>query len=351
MPTDVTIKTFHYNKTKDEFEERTKQKKVGFNDILIRTTHSGVCFTDVHAKESGCGLGHEGIGYVEAVGAAVSKFNIGDRVGWGWLHTSCGNCTTCLTGYRQYCAQSRGFAYSDTDQGAFSSHRVILANFAYHIPEAVKSIDAAPLMCAGASVFEAVDAAGTKPGDRVGVYGLGGLGHMAVLFASKMGSPVTVLSQREDKAVDAFKLGADEFIFPEQPDKSLHSGKTLQTADPAPTEPYRNISTLLITSNEVPDLTPLFPLLARRATIVLMTIQLKPLQLPYMQFILPGHRLIASTEASQENHVRMLEFAAKHGVKPWVQAFGMDAKGIREAFAELETGRMRYRGVLVREGE
>lgn len=258
---------------------------------------------------------------------------------------------TCLTGYRQYCAQSRGFAYSDTDQGAFSSHRVILANFAYHIPEAVKSIDAAPLMCAGASVFEAIDAANAKPGDRVGVYGLGGLGHMAVLFASKMGSPVTVLSQREDKAVDAFKLGADEFIFPEQPDKSLHSGKTLQTADPAPTEPYRNISTLLITSNEVPDLTPLFPLLARRATIVLMTIQLKPLQLPYMQFILPGHRLIASTEASQENHVRMLEFAAKHGVKPWVQAFGMDAKGIREAFAELETGRMKYRGVLVREGE
>lgn len=83
MPAKVTVKTFYYDKEKDGFEERSKEKTVGLNDILIRTTHSGICFTDVHAKESGCGLGHEGIGFVEAVGDAITKFKVGERVGWG----------------------------------------------------------------------------------------------------------------------------------------------------------------------------------------------------------------------------------------------------------------------------
>lgn len=173
---------------------------------------------------------------------------------------------------------------------------------------------------------------------------------MAVTFASKMGSPVTVFSHNNEKLQDSFQLGADEFIVYEQLEFSHHSKDefTSQT-ESGSCEPFGNISTLLITSNEVPDLTPLFPLLARRATIVLMTIQQSPLQIPYLPFILPGHRLIASTEASRESHMRMLEFAAHHNVKPWIEEFDMDAEGIQEAFCRLEEGKMRYRGVLVRE--
>ena len=107
----------------------------------------------------------------------------------------------------------------------------------------------------------------------------------------------------------------------------------------------------LITCNEVPDLEKLLPLLARRATIVLMTIQTQALSIPYMSFVLPGHRLIASTEASRENHMKMLQFAARQRVKPWIEEFPMTAEGIAKAFEKLERGEMRYRGVLVRQME
>lgn len=252
---------------------------------------------------------------------------------------SCGFCKTCVSGYRQYCSLASGFAFSDQDQGAFGDYRVIDADFAYQIPESISSFHAGPFMCAGASVFEALDAAGTKPGHRVGVVGVGGLGHMAILFARAMGCVVTAISQGSGKKNDALALGADEY----------HAAQELATATRSNTLRV-GIDVLLITSNAVPELELLLPLLARRATIVLMTIQQEPLSIPYMPFVLPGHRLISSTEASRENHIRMLEFAARHKLKPWIEAFPMSAEGVAEAFEKLEQGGMRYRGVLVVEG-
>jgi alcohol dehydrogenase (NADP+) len=111
------------------------------------------------------------------------------------------------------------------------------------------------------------------------------------------------------------------------------------------------IDVLLITSNAVRDLQAYFPLLARRATIVLMTIQSDPIEIPYMPFILPGHRLVASTEASHRNHFEMLRFVARHGIEPMVETFGMTIEGAEQAFGKLEKGEMRYRGVLVRDNE
>ncbi|KAK5114235.1 hypothetical protein LTR85_010300 [Meristemomyces frigidus] len=342
------LTTFCFNPDEHIFEPKISRRALGLNDVLIRTMHSGLCATDVHAKGTGCGLGHEGVGIIEAVGQAVTHLQPGERVGWGWLHSSCGNCTTCVTGYRQYCAEARGFAFSDMDQGAFSDYRIIDAAFTYRIPDSISSVDAGPFMCAGASVYEALDAAGTKPDDRVGVVGIGGLGHMAVLFAKAMGCAVTALSSSDSKLDDALKLGADEFRLMND---SSHCYRTKSDGgyefleEPQP----MNINTLLITSSEVPNLEPVMPLLARRATIVLMTIQQQPLSIPYMSFVLPGHKLIASTEASRENHIKMLEFAARHQIKPWIEQFPMTANGIARAFDRLEAGQMRYRGVLVRQ--
>lgn len=337
------LTTFYFDTSTKTFSEKSTTKTLGYNDVLVKTTHSGICFTDVHAKDKQCGLGHEGIGLVVKVGPAVQHLKPGDRVGWGWLHTSCGHCSTCVTGYRQYCSQARGFAFSDLDQGAFSDYRIIDSAFAYAIPRGLASVDAAPLMCAGASVYEALHAAGTTSNDRVGVVGIGGLGHCAILFAKAMGCGVTALSSNGEKMSDAFDLGADEFRelnditwsnkFESEPDE-----------DPRPA----NINILLITSNAVPDLKSILPLLARRATIVLMTIQMDSIEIPYMEFVLPGHRLIASTEASRENHIKMLEFADRKLIEPWTEVFDMTPEGIAEAFDKLESGRMRYRGVLVR---
>lgn len=345
-----TLTTFRYSAEEGKFLQRPTEHTLGPRDVLIRTTHSGLCYTDVHAKHKGCGLGHEGVGTVEQAGPAVTSLRPGDRVGWGWLHTSCGHCRACLSGYRQYCAGASGFAYSDLDQGAFGDRRIIDAEFAYRIPDAIPSVDAGPLMCAGASVYEALDAAGTKPRDRVGVVGVGGLGHMAVLFARAMGCGVTALfaSPRRpsaQKVRDAFALGADEarciseqgLVFPR--DMDGEAGDVSETA----AEP---INVLLVTSNELPDWDKVLPLLDRMATIVLMTIQTEPLKVPYMPFILPGHRIISSTEASKRNHVEMLEFAARNKIRPWTEIFSMTEQGLKEAFDRLESGQMRYRGVL-----
>ncbi|KAF2163095.1 hypothetical protein M409DRAFT_68722 [Zasmidium cellare ATCC 36951] len=337
-----TLNTYCFKNSRNSFAPKTTTKSLGFNDILIKTTHSGICFTDVHAKSKECGLGHEGVGHIVEVGPAVRQLSIGDRVGWGWLHTSCGHCKTCVTGYRQYCSEARGFAFSDLDQGAFGDFRIIDAEFAYKLPNGISSVHAAPLMCAGASVYEALDAAGTKAGDRVGIVGLGGLGHMGVLFARAMACGVTVISNSMTKIPDAWKLGADEFRYADRIG-SVH--RRFGAVD----EPNSmNIDVLLVTSNAVPKLETVLPLLARRATVVLMTIQQESLVVPYMQFVLPGHRLIASTEASRENHIKMLEFADRHQIKPWVEVFDMDATGLKEAFEKLESGNMRYRGVLQR---
>lgn len=340
--TSHALTTYYFDKSSKTFATKTAQKSVGYSDVLIKTTHSGICFTDVHAKEKECGLGHEGVGFIYEVGPAVKHLKVGDRVGWGWLHTSCGHCATCVTGYRQYCSEARGFAFSDLDQGAFSDFRIVDSAFAYKLPEGISSVNAAPLMCAGASVFEALDAAGAKPNDRVGVVGIGGLGHMAILFAKAMGCAVAAISNSHHKIEDAFELGADEFRRAGDLGKSHTSEGIEELPNPM------NINVLLITSNAVPNLETIFPLLARRATIVLMTIQMEPLSIPYMQFVLPGHRMIASTEASRENHIKMLEFADRHQIQPWVETFKMDETGLAEAFKRLESGEMRYRGVAVR---
>ena len=202
-------------------------------------------------------------------------------------------------------------------------------------------------MCAGASTFEALDAAGAGPSDRVGVYGIGGLGHMAIMFAKAMGCAVTAISSNHDKLADALTMGADECRNTEELAKVWRKSDADETASDEPNP--MSIDILLVTSNEAPELDSLLPLLARRATIVLMTIQRKPLSLPYMGFVLPGHKLIASTEASRENHIKMLDFAGRQQIKPWIQEYSMTADGLAEAFTSLESGKMRYRGVLVRE--
>ena len=207
-------------------------------------------------------------------------------------------------------------------------------------------------MCAGASTYEALDAAGTKPGDRVGVVGVGGLGHMGIIFAKAMGCGVTAITSEPSKVLSLFELGADEVRTTD----NLHLSYTQtdgQNSQPQITDLPQpmSIDVLLITSNAIPDLSAYLGLLARRATIVLMTIQQDSISIPYMPFILPGHRLIASTEASHQNHFDMLEFAARHKIEPVVEEFPMTLKGVAAAFERLETGKMRYRGVLVREAE
>ncbi|RYP04854.1 hypothetical protein DL764_004177 [Monosporascus ibericus] len=343
-----TLTTWRYSPSNDDFEPKSADRKLGSKEVLIKTTHSGLCYTDVHAKSKGCGLGHEGIGHIAEIGSEVTTHKVGDRVGWGWLHHSCGNCASCMAGYRQYCADARGFAHGELDQGAFGDYAIWDEAFVYAIPGSVSSVSAGPLMCGGSTVYEALDVAGTKPSESVGVVGIGGLGHMAVLFAKAMGCAVTAFSGRETKKDDAFQLGADFFRTTSTPNTVWRNPKSL-TAASIRSGTDEGINTLLICSNEVPSLEPLLPLLARQATIIPLTIQRTPLVVPFMPFILPGHRIVASIEASRQNHIAMLQFAARNNIQPWVEKFPMNSEGLKGAFRKLETGEMRFRGVLVKE--
>ncbi|KAI5259371.1 GroES-like protein [Aureobasidium subglaciale] len=314
-----TLSTFRYEASLDTFIKKTVERALRPNEIKIQVTHSGVCYTDVHAKDKACGLGHEGVGVVTTIGDNVTSMKLGDRVGWG--------------------------------SGAFADFHIIDADFAYHIPPEIPSWQAGVFMCAGASTFEALDAAGTKPHHRIGVVGLGGLGHMAVLFAKAMGCVVTVFSgsfgRAESKAEDAFKLGADELRTLSDIDTTLRPGRSeYLSAGGNETQSVSLVDVLLVCCNETPDLEKILPFLARRATIVLMSIQQKPLVVPYMPFILPGHKIVALTEASRQNHLAMIQFAARHKISPWVERFPMTEDGLKSAFERLENGEMRFRGVL-----
>jgi D-arabinose 1-dehydrogenase-like Zn-dependent alcohol dehydrogenase len=165
-------------------------------------------------------------------------FNRGDRAGWGFLHNSCGHCDECLVGNEMFCPEGALYGTADTDQGAFASHAVWKAAFIFHIPDAISSSDAAPLMCAGATVFNALYLHNIRPTDRVGIIGIGGLGHLAIQFAAKMGCEVVVFSGTESKKEEARSLGATEFYATKGASK-LEIGKPVKH--------------LLVTTSRLPD--------------------------------------------------------------------------------------------------
>jgi D-arabinose 1-dehydrogenase-like Zn-dependent alcohol dehydrogenase len=193
-------------------EAQTTRPDLTDDQVLIKVTASGLCGTDEHFRHADMGLGHEGVGVVDALGPNVKNLKKGDRVGWGYIHWSCGACNLCLTGRDQYCAKVQRYGEANHDQGSFASHAVWNESHVFRIPDNMTDVEAAPLMCGGATVWTALDAFNIKPTDRVGVMGIGGLGHLAIQFAAKMGCEVVVLSSTESKKEEAMKLGATEFI-------------------------------------------------------------------------------------------------------------------------------------------
>ncbi|KAI9718088.1 MAG: hypothetical protein M1812_004346 [Candelaria pacifica] len=331
---------------------KTSMRKLYPREVLVKTTHSGLCYTDVHAKSSGCGLGHEGVGIVEEVGSAVKNVKLGERVGFGYNYSSCGHCDACLDGYVQYCPEVAPFQFAELDQG-WSSHPpdpsspltnlqlgslgnygIRDEDFVYKIPEAMDSKHAGIFQCAGITVFEGLLAAGVKPTSRVGIVGVGGLGHLAIQYAKAMGASVVVFSTTDSKKEDAFKLGASEFI-------------TTKGVDSLKFENNGGLNALIFTSNEVPDLNPYMSTLAPRATIVPLTVQQKNIEVPFIPMLIPGHRLVFSNGASRKHFTEALEFAARHNIKPWIEEFTLTEEGVNQAFERLMSGKMRYRAVLV----
>lgn len=313
----------------------TKEELTG-DLCLLKVTASGLCGTDSHYRKADMVLGHEGVGIIEKTGPAVKHLKVGDRVGWGYEHDSCGMCQQCLKGTETYCPERKMFGYNDHDQGSFAHGAVWREAFLFKIPDNLPDEAAAPLMCGGATVFQALHFYNTQPTERVGIVGVGGLGHLAIQFAAKMGCDVVVFSGTDSKKDEALKLGATEFI-------ATKGAKELTVSKP--------IDRLLVTTSFLPDWNLFMPVLAPGASIFPLTVADGDFKVPYMPLLAGGHTIQGSIVAPRYVHQRMLDFAAQHQILPITQHYPMTEAGIEEAMDNLDAGKVRYRAVLFPESK
>ena len=277
-------------------------------------------------------LGHEGVGIVESLGPDCKFLKKGDRVGWGYETDACLHCLECLKGEEIFCAKRAMYGYASPDQGSFAEGAVWREAFLHPIPEGLSDEDAAPLQCGGATVFTALQ--GARPTDVIGVMGMGGLGHLAIQFANKMGCRVVCLSGTDSKKEEATRLGARDFL--------AMKDKTADDLKDAP-----KLDRLLVTTSAQPDWKLILPLMKTRSSIYPLSVSEGDFAIPYMPLLANGITIQGSLVATRSVHREMLEFAALHQCKPVVEKFPMTEEGIAEAIGKLESGKIHFRAVLI----
>lgn len=211
-----------------EFDRR----ELGTNDVQLDIAYAGICHSDIHQAREEWGPaifpmvpGHEIAGFVTAIGSGVTKFKVGDKIGVGVFVDSCRKCEACKNGLQQYCAEGMTGTYNQLERdgktpamGGYSNIFVINEDYAVTIPDNLPLDGVAPLLCAGITLYSPLKNWNAGPGKKVGVMGLGGLGHMGVKFAHAMGAEVTVFSHSESKRADALAMGADHFVVTKDPE-------------------------------------------------------------------------------------------------------------------------------------
>ena len=314
------------------------------NDVALDILYCGVCHTDIHMARNDWGMsifpvvpGHEIVGRVTAVGSAVKKFKIGDTVAVGCLVDSCQTCDQCKKGEEQLCRNGMTLTYSGRDritqevtQGGYSGNIVVREEFVLTVPKGLDLARAAPLLCAGITTYSPLRTWKAGPGSRVGVVGLGGLGHMAVKFAAGMGANVTVLSRTADKQADALSLGASRLLISSDPEamKKAASGFDLIID----TIPVRH------------DLNPYIPLLDVDGTLVIVG-HIGPVDEIVTAGLMFGRRRIAGSPIGGLRETQeMLDFCGKKNILPECETIRMNE--INEAYHRMEKSDVRYRFVI-----
>jgi len=318
-----------------------KRRDLRPDDIAVRIDYCGVCHSDLHRIHGMLGEthlvpGHEATGVVTAVGSAVTGFAVGERVAIGTIVDSCGACAMCLAGQENYCDNRPTTTYGGTDRidgsttmGAYSREYVLRETFAFHLPGGLDPAAAAPLMCAGVSVWEPMRAAGVGRGSRVAVAGLGGLGHLAVKFAAALGAEVTVLSRSAAKERDARALGAAGLLVTsDEAQVAAARGRFEFIADTIPDDH---------------DLTSLISMVGLDGTLCVLG---NPLQAgPQLLALGTGRKKLTSSGTGGRRHTaEMLAFCAEHGITADVEILPSGA--VETALNRLAAGDVRYRFVL-----
>jgi alcohol dehydrogenase (NADP+) len=314
------------------------------NDVAMEILYSGVCHSDLHQARNDWGWttypivpGHEIVGRVIEVGAEVEHFHVGDHVAVGCLVDSCQSCDQCLQGEEQLCREGNTGTYNSPDRvtgeltrGGYSKHLVVREEFVLRVPDGLDLSRTAPLLCAGITTYSPLRAWGIGPGSRVGVIGLGGLGHMAVKLAVGLGADVTVMSRSIDKAADALALGADRLLV---------------STDAAAMAAAESTFDLIIDTVPVSHaLDPYLPLLDVDGTLVIVG-QIGPMEPTNTVPLLLGRRRIAGSPIGGIAETQeMLDFCAKKGILPDCEMIRMDQ--INDAFDRMARADVRYRFVI-----
>jgi propanol-preferring alcohol dehydrogenase len=218
----MKVAALHELRRQVEIEERQRPEP-DKSEILIRVRASGICHSDLHLLDGDIPtprplplvLGHEGAGTVEMVGADVKDWKVGDRAGIPWLRWACGRCRECVEGWENLCVAQRGTGFDD--DGCWAEYAVCPAAFAARIPEALSWERAAPVLCAGVTAYKAVKIAGARPGRTLGVFGIGGLGHLGLQYGKLMGARPIAVDVHPSKLALAEKLGAAECLDASRP--------------------------------------------------------------------------------------------------------------------------------------
>jgi uncharacterized zinc-type alcohol dehydrogenase-like protein len=339
----ITVNAYATPAAKAPFERTTiERREPGPHDVLIDIKFAGICHSDIHTAREEWGEanfplvpGHEIAGIVSAVGSEVTKFAVGDRAGVGCMVDSCRECANCLAGEEQYCLKGNVGTYGGeidgkpTD-GGYSEKIVVDENYVLRIPEGIELDAAAPLLCAGITLYSPLKHWGAGPGKKVGIVGMGGLGHVGVKIAHALGAEVTVLSQSLSKQADGERFGADHYYA---------------TSDDATFEQLAGYFDLIINTVSAPlPMARYLSLLALDGTIVSVGAPPEPLEVPAFALIPMRRSWAGSAIGGIRQTQEMLDFCAEHHLGAEIEV--IDASRIDEAYERVVGSDVRYRFVI-----
>ena len=322
-----------------------QRRALGPKDIAIKIHHCGVCHSDIHTIHEDWGkiqfpqiVGHEVAGKVVAVGSSVKRFRPGARVGVGTMVDSCRHCWECAAGFENYCLNGNTQIYGSKDrdgtitQGGYSTFIVVDEDFVLDIPDALDLAEAAPLLCAGTTVYHPLRNWGVSPGQRVAIVGMGGLGHLAVKFAKAMGAEVTVFTTSPGKIDDARRFGAKNVVV--NKDGADFSAFKHAFDFALDTVPYKH------------DLNPFIPLLKPGATYCRVGVgkSVDSNEIGQMNLVLYRNALAGANTGGIRETQDMLNFCALNKIKPQIQKISM--MDIDGAWKNVFAKKARYRYVI-----
>jgi alcohol dehydrogenase len=303
----------------------------GPNQVLIKIRASGICYTDVHQTHGGIPgvfprtLGHEPVGEIVAAGAGVTTRKTGDRVGVAWVQSSCGRCEWCLRGRPMFCAESLGTSVQLA--GGHAEYMLAFADATTPLPEGLSFEQAAPIFCAGYTVWSGLRWAAPQPGERVAVLGIGGLGHLALQYAKAAGFHTIAVSHSPDKDQLIRDLGADEIV---------RDGKGLAGAGGA--------DIVLGTSNSMDATAESIQGLRPDGRLVVMGVEAKPLMVSPFDLLMKRIKIIGSQQNGREYLYEALAIAASGKVRVVTETYRLDE--ITKAYERVEKGQVRFRAVV-----